>query len=350
MVVTLASSASTPEEALAVHGLGHLPSRLLAGSGLVNRTWSVGEPPRFALQNVNALFPPGTHARVAAVTDHLAARGLCTPRLVRAPGGAPVLPGPDGTSWRLLTWVEGTTFDRVPGPAHARSAATLVARFHAALSDVPCDLTPLRPWAHDTTLHMQHLQEAVDGCGGHRLAEDIRATGAEILAAWDRIRFPWPSLPMRPSHGDLKISNVRFDPKGREAVCLIDLDTLGRLPLPLELGDALRSWCNTGGEDARSVLFDRSIFEAAIEGYLSAAPVVEPAERQLLPAGISRIALELSARFCADALYETYFAWDPARAEGPGEHHLLRARGQLALALQIERRAGVLEAWIRTLA
>ena len=34
------------------------------------------------------------------------------------------------------------------------------------------------------------------------------------------------------------------------ALCLIDLDTLAHMPVALELGDALRSWCNPATEDA----------------------------------------------------------------------------------------------------
>ncbi len=348
-MVTVGSSASTPEQVLCVHGLLHLPCRPLPGAGLINLTWVVGDPPQYALQQVNAIFPAATHDRLAAVTDHLAARGLVTPRLVRAPHGALVVRGPEGTAWRLLTWVEGTTYDRVPTPLHARRAAALVARFHATLSDVPCDLTPLRPHAHDTALHMTRLREAVDACGGHRLADGIRCTGEGILAAWGRFRarIDWPDLPERPSHGDLKISNVRFDAAGEKALCLIDLDTLGRLPLPVELGDALRSWCNRGGEDAASAAFDEAIFAAATEGYLEATPDLEPAERTLLPAGLLRIALELAARFCADALHESYFGWDPSRAPGRGEHALLRAAGQAALAGQVEARLDALEARLR---
>jgi Ser/Thr protein kinase RdoA (MazF antagonist) len=349
-VVTPASSASTPETALRVHGIVGLPCTPVEGAGLINLTWAVGDPPRYALQRVNAIFPPATHERVACVTDHLATRGWTTPRLLKAPGGDLVIPGPEGTAWRLLTWVEGTTFERVPGPVHARKAAALVARFHAALADVPCDLTPLRPQAHDTALHMARLGEAMDACGGHRLAGSIRRVGEGILASWDRFqdRVDWPDLASRPAHGDLKISNVRFDPAGEEAVCLIDLDTLGRLPLPVELGDALRSWCNRGGEDAASAVFDEETFVAASQGYLSAAAGLEPEEFAALPAGVLRIALELAARFCTDAYHECYFGWDPARAPGRSEHALLRACGQAALAAQVEARLDVLGDRMRT--
>jgi hypothetical protein len=43
------------------------------------------------------------------------------------------------------------------------------------------------------------------------------------------------------------------------------------------------------------------------------------------------VALELCARFSADALRESYFGWDPTRYASRGEHNLARARGQWAL-------------------
>ena len=58
---------------------------------------------------------------------------------------------------------------------------------------------------------------------------------------------------------------------------------------------------------------------------------VTDAEWAALVPGAERIALELSCRFALDALDESYFGWNP-RFGGRGEHNLLRARGQAALA------------------
>ena len=62
--------------------------------------------------------------------------------------------------------------------------------------------------------------------------------------------------------------------------------------------------------------------------------------------GVEWISLELAARFAADALFESYFGWDPARFPGRGEHNLVRARGQWsmhqALVATRAERAGML--------
>jgi hypothetical protein len=49
------------------------------------------------------------------------------------------------------------------------------------------------------------------------------------------------------------------------------------------------------------------------------------------------IFLELAARFAADALNEAYFGWSPERFASRGDHHLARARNQLAAARDLDR-------------
>jgi hypothetical protein len=119
---------------------------------------------------------------------------------------------------------------------------------------------------------------------------------------------------------------------GEAAICLVDLDTLGRQSIAYELGDALRSWCNPHGEDIADPEADRAIFEAAMAGYLDAAgDLLTPTERDSIAPGMVTVCIELASRFCADAIEDCYFGWDPARFPNRRAHNLVRARGQLAL-------------------
>jgi hypothetical protein len=52
-------------------------------------------------------------------------------------------------------------------------------------------------------------------------------------------------------------------------------------------------------------------------------------------AGLEVVCIELAARFCVDAFDDSYFGWDPARFPSRRAHNLVRARGQLALALDV---------------
>jgi aminoglycoside phosphotransferase (APT) family kinase protein len=153
---------------------------------------------------------------------------------------------------------------------------------------------------------------------------------------------PLPSVPDRLVHGDPKISNVIFQQS--HAVCLIDLDTIARAPVALELGDALRSWCNPAGEDSLQAGFVMARYEAALQGYRrGAADFLLADEWQAVPAATLSIALELAARFAADALNESYFGWDRKRFETASEHNLQRARAQLTLAGDIAAQLAALK-------
>lgn len=315
------------------------PVRAIDG-GLINTSFVVGEPPIAALQAQHPLFPPEVNDDIEAVTTHLARSGTVTPLLVRTGGGALCHVDEEATCWRMLTWIPGRTVDRMEDLSMAREAGRIVARWHQATSSLSHDFHFSRPGAHDTDAHMDLLSRSVEEHKSHRLHPVVAALSEELLAAW----ASWAGRldgPSRICHGDLKISNIRFSDQGR-ALCLLDLDTLAALPLDIELGDAARSWCNPLGEDVEEASFDAGIFEAALVSYLEAYPL--PAEeREALVPGVERICLELSARFAADALRESYFGWNPDVAEGQGEHNLLRALGQASLARSVRTQRGKLE-------
>ncbi|MBA2322370.1 MAG: phosphotransferase, partial [Deltaproteobacteria bacterium] len=300
------------------------------GDGLINRTW-LARTARGAvgfLQELNTrIFRAEVHEDIEAVTDRLAAAGLPTPRLVRTVHDRLWFTDPDGAVWRLLTPVGDRTVHRLVDPADARSAGGLVARFHAATRDLDWTFRSVRPGAHHTPTHMERMRVAVEAHPDHRLAAAVAPLADGIAAAWGRWEGP-SELPVRIVHGDLKISNVRF--LGAEAHALVDLDTLAHGTLDVELGDMLRSWCNRASEDEPEPAFDLALFAGAIAGYAGWAQDVTAAEWTAIVPGAERIALELAARFAADALAESYFGWNP-RFGTRGEHNLLRARGQLAL-------------------
>ncbi len=140
---------------------------------------------------------------------------------------------------------------------------------------------------------------------------------------------------------------MRFD--GDEAVALVDLDTFHRGLWAVEMGDALRSWCNVAAENTPTPVFDPAVFDAAVAGYVEAcsdtfSPTLEE-WRSLVP-GLERICWELAARFARDALEECYFGFDP-RFGGRGEHNLIRARGQVALAETVREKTERLERTVR---
>jgi Ser/Thr protein kinase RdoA (MazF antagonist) len=223
----------------------------------------------------------------------------------------------------------------VPDDALAREAGRMLGVFHRALADFDQPLSNRRPGVHDTPRHLEKLRRALAAHGAHPAHANVAALAERILAL-AAAAVPPAALPDRLVHGDPKISNVVF--RSGLAVCLIDLDTLARMPVPLELGDALRSWCNLESEDTAAARFSSARFEAALEGYAAGAgALLGAAEWQAIPKAMLTIAVELAARFAADALDESYFGWDAARFASASEHNLTRAAGQLALAEHIRK-------------
>jgi len=302
------------------------------GTGLINRTflarsrdgeWRV-------LQQVNPLFAPEVNEDIEAVTAHLAARGVPTPRLVRTVDGELFVTDPAG-AWRVLTHVPGRVLDAVANPAQAGEAGRLLASFHRALDDLDHQFRHVRPPVHEPARHLANLALAVETHRRHRLHAAAAALADEIFSAMAALPT-LPGTPTRVVHGDPKISNLVFVADGDRAICMLDLDTVGRMQLPFELGDAFRSWCNVASEDDPRGHFSAALFAAAAAGYgTAAAGWLRPEEAATAVNATATIQVELAARFCADVLNECYFGWNAALFATRGEHNLARARGQLAV-------------------
>lgn len=339
------------ERALAAYDFGDGARLEPLARGLINNTYVVRAPDgerRAVLQRLHPIFAAEVHLDIAAVTAHIAARGLITPRIVPTTSGA-LWTTVSGRTWRALTYVDGACLDAVPDDDTARAAGELVGRFHAATSDFTKPLAFARTGVHDTEGHLRRLGELVRGEPENQPRAAI-TVGTDILAVAEK-RTALSILPSRLCHGDLKISNLVFtDGAPRIGKCLIDLDTLGRQSIATELGDALRSWCNPYTEDHPGAHIEISRYRAALEGYArGAGALLAGDEIAAIPSGLETICVELAARFCIDAFEDHYFGWDASRFSSRRDHNLARARGQLALAQSVITNRAELEKLARSI-
>jgi len=322
---------AAPADVLAAWGWDEADVAPIAG-GLINVTYAVrvaGQPVA-VIQRLHPIFGAQVNLDLEAVTAHLAAHGLVTPRLLRTRDDRAWVEH-DAAVWRALSWVEGTTVHRVPDPSWAEAGGALVGRFHRAVADLRHDYAFARAGVHDTAAHLARLASHASDRSDPEAAD----LGTEILAA-AALLPAMPETPRRHCHGDLKISNLLFATDPVRAVSLVDLDTLGLGTMAFELGDALRSWCNPRGEDAGSVTFDLPIFAAAIRGFRAVADdLISADERTSIVVGLETVCIELAARFAVDVVRDEYFGWDATRFPSRRAHNLVRARGQLALGLAV---------------
>ncbi|UJR80672.1 phosphotransferase enzyme family protein [Sandaracinus amylolyticus] len=309
--------------------------------GLINLTFRVDRPEgAIALQRLHPIFAGEVNLDIDAITTQLERAGMITPRPVPTKDGALWIDH-DGV-WRALTWLEGRVHTELRSAGIARAAGALVGRFHRALEHVEHRFHFTRPGAHDTARHLAKLDAALASESPHVIeARPI----AEAILAHARELAPLATTRTRIIHGDLKISNVLFDEPGAEARALLDLDTMAHGIVAHEIGDALRSWCNPGGESAEDARVDPAIFEGALEGWsTSMRGALDDDEIASIVPGFETISLELAMRFATDAIEDRYFGWDRARYASRVEHDRVRARSQLALARSVRSHRSELEA------
>lgn len=303
------------------------------GTGLINETYLVTAPDgdRFILQGMNAVFDPAINIDIDVVTRHVEAQGAVTQRLVPVAEGAKFWVSCEGRNWRLSTFVPGVCYDRLQTAEQARHAGALLGSFHRYMSTLDITLHGERTVVHDTPRHLAGLRSALEDHKDHCYYDQIAPLAEQVLEAAARLPV-LPDLPDRLMHGDPKISNLVFDEQTGAGICMIDLDTLAHMPLPLEMGDAIRSWCNPKGEDETQAQFRIDLFTGAVEGYAEqAGALLEPVEWQSFVPAARTIMVELAARFTRDALREVYFGWNADKFPDRSTHNRIRAQGQLNL-------------------
>jgi len=312
-------------------------------TGLINVTYRVTDGARsVALQRLHPIFDARVNHDTDAITRMLADKGMITPRVVRTTTDELSFHAPDGV-WRALTWLDGRVFQRMESPQRAQAAGRLCGRFHATLDGFRHEFEFQRPDAHDFERHLCDLRRALETHVDHPAHAQVTKLATQIFEHASELPAP-AELPQRIIHGDLKLTNLLFDDEG-EGLAVIDLDTLAYGRMDVELGDALRSWCNVAGEDELESELSAELLDAALRGFAdSGGELLTDAEWRALVPGLERIALELSSRFASDALLEQRFGWDSARFDSRSAHNLLRASGQLSLAHSVRaKRTELLE-------
>lgn len=308
------------------------------GAGHINDTWLVRHGGRgYVLQRISdAVFPDpaGVAARVAEVVAHLASgrAGVAVPALVASRSGQPWHRDASGV-WRMWRQVTPSrTLEPLRTAAQAESAGRAFGAFQAATADL--DLSA-RPDPIPGFLQLGHYLEALD----RTLESSEMADGAvaEALAVIDARRDLAAALAGRDRtiHGDCKVDNLLFHPDRDEVVAVIDLDTVMHGHWAWDFGDLVRSAAARAGGGV-----DVALFAALARGFLPAAGLdPHPEDLALAP---RYVALMLGVRFLTDHLAgDRYF-----KVPAPGEN-LVRARRQLALALDLEARETALRAAAR---
>ena len=326
------------------------------GQGLINDTFVVTTaqtpPRRYILQRINAhVFPqPGHILKNLRVIsrywlEHVStdAGELQLPVLIATRDGADGVEDEQKVVWRALSFIEHSrTLPALSSAQQARALGYGLGRFHALLSDLVVDqLSVTLPGFHVAPGYLAQLDAA---CAQMSCADAEVARCLEFIetrrAAFFTLESAKTQGVLRPriAHGDPKLNNFLFSDQAEHVISLIDLDTVQPGLIHYDVGDCLRSACNTAGEspsDFSAVRFNWVLGRSMLDGYLAAAgSILTREDRALMFDAICLLPLELGVRFLTDHLNgDRYF-----RIQWPGQN-LHKARVQFALARDIARYA-----------
>lgn len=339
---------------------GRLIEQKPYGNGHINDTFLLvyetddGRQRQYILQRMNhSIFknPQQLMENVVRVTEYLRSVILTqggdpdreTLNVVKTTDGASYYQDGNLNYWRIFLYVERTVcLDKVESPKDFYDSGVAFGNFQRMLADFPAkDLHETIPNFHNTPSRFRDFQRAVreDKMGRAALArEEIAfALAREKDTAVLTDLLEEGMLPLRVTHNDTKLNNILFDEETREALCIIDLDTVMPGLSHYDFGDSIRFGASTGAEDEKDlskVSLDLNLFEAFTRGFLEGCGgSLTDKEIETLPMGAKLMTYECGIRFLADFLEgDVYFR---VHREN---HNLDRARTQFKLVADMEEK------------
>ena len=314
--------------------------------GNVNKTYKVnfllpdGTPKSFLVQNVNTYAfrnPVGLMQNIDLVTEHIRDKKPGQTALHFHHTYDRKTYVVDGNNfWRMTNYVNSVTFNSVPDLQIIRNAGQAFGEFQNDLADFEIGLlVETIPNFHNTRDRYAKLMKAVEANAAGRL-EEVREELEWVLSVQDLAckltdMQKAGELPLRVTHNDTKINNVLFHPETKEAMVVIDLDTVMPGVIGHDFGDAIRFAANFVEEDCPDydkVGVNLEVFRAFAEGFLEkTAKTLTPNEVDTMALSCFALTTELVVRFLDD-----YIQGDPYFKINYPEHNLVRTRCQIALA------------------
>ena len=345
----------------------YIDSRELT-SGNINETYVLeyrgnGRTNMYILQKVNTYVfrdPLGVMQNIAAVTAHLKASliksGGSAERqvleLVRTRNDDIVFQDRKLGVWHAYTYItKALALDQVTEPAQMEEVGRAFGRFQRNLADFPAEaLFETIPNFHHTTKRFYAFVRAVDEDKAGRAREveeeiefffERRRMMGEIVRLLD-----CKVLPLRVTHNDTKSNNVLLDEETGKSLAVIDLDTVMPGSSLYDYGDAVRFGASTAREDEEDtslIGLDMEKTRAFTRGFVQeTAGILSVEELSRLPLGVKVLTAELAMRFLTDYLDgDLYF-----KVNSP-VHNLVRARAQMALLMDVERREDELNEMVK---
>ena len=313
----------------------------------------------YVLQRINTYVfkdPVGLMENAGAVTDYIRSR-VDDPRralhFLTTKDGKYCHEDEQGEFWRMYEFVDGFCLDAPAPDEDFYQSAVAFGQFQQLLSEFPADtLVETIPNFHNTVDRYRQFRESVQADKAGRL-QSVRAD-VDFLLEREEMASKLQNmrengiLPLRVTHNDTKLNNVLLDKDTRKPLCVLDLDTVMPGLSAYDFGDSIRFGAATAAEDEPDLSkmeMDLHLFEVYVRGFLAGATNLTVEEVKALPLGAYTITLEQATRFLKDHLDgDVYF-----KVAYP-EHNLVRARTQIKLVADMEKKLDEMNAIVEKIA
>lgn len=263
-------------------------------AGYINDTFLVfdEQKPLFILQRVNHnVFEniEGLMTNINMAFKHLKAADYTQVKLIPAVSGKTYISDLSGY-WRVMTYIDNsTTYDTTTEPKIAFEAGRIIGKFHSLLAaETVANYVDTIPKFHDLELRKMQFLAAFARASDEKkeIADSAISFSKEMFVKLLAMNIG--PLKQRVCHNDTKLNNILFSKETQKALCLIDLDTLMKGHFHFDFGDAIRTIVNTAPEDEQNhekITFEKSLFEAFVDGLASNDSYLNKEEIQALPYG-----------------------------------------------------------------
>jgi len=300
------------------------------GSGHINDTFiakNIAGEPKFVLQRINhSIFKDVDMLQnnINFVTSHIRKKLIANGETDINRKVLSFIPANDGkfyhfdgdSYWRVCLFIPKSRTYEVINPELSYEAGKAFGSFQSMLSDIPeGTLGETIPNFHNMEFRLMQFKEAIDQDLAGRLEEakelvDELLQRSETYCVQEKF-YREGKLKKRINHCDTKVNNILFDEEGN-VLCVIDLDTVMPGFVLSDIGDFIRTACNTGAEDDENldnIKVNMEIFKAYTKGYLETAKdFLIPLEISMLPYGGRLLTYMQTVRFLTDYLNgDTYY-------------------------------------------
>jgi thiamine kinase-like enzyme len=285
------------------------------GGGLINDTYRINTHSKkyaqFILQRINSevfLQPEWVMENLQVLLAHFDKSNnqqtqLTLPEIIKTNSTQLIYRDDSLRAWRAISYIENSqSFEKITKVSDAQQIGSALGEFHRRVSDLPDSLLhDTLPGFHITpgclTEYEQTKPAKQESPEIHFCREVIaqHQHQANILETAKQQGL----LPVRVIHGDPKLNNLLFCKTTQRVISIIDLDTVKPGLVHYDIGDCLRSCCQTNNP----VQFDFEICKIILSSYLEQVrPFFSGHDYDYLYPAIQLLPFELGLRFFTDYL------------------------------------------------